>query len=301
MWDMPSKKIVVGVEDAGCAAALRVAAAAARRSRCGIHVVHVVAPFHAAGEAAGELVLAEARERLVRLLREGSAAVPVSTELCHGAVTPELVAAAAHARVLVLQHRGMGPDGHPRGLSVTLGVVARTRAPVLAVPDSWGSEPSVEKPVVTVGVVDPTSSSGVLRAALAEADGMGARVLVVNAVGLPGSDKGPLANARAETAAALRHREDGLEAGFVHVCREHPHVHVEVEVVPERPEVALVGHARGSSLLVVGRRHSRMSMAPRLGHVVRAALRRSSCPVLVVDPGPRVVPAPRGLAGVAVP
>jgi hypothetical protein len=43
-----------------------------------------------------------------------------------------------------------------------------------------------------------------------------------------------------------------------------------------------------------------MSMAPRLGHVVRAALRRSTCPVLVVDPGPRVVIEPRGLAGVAI-
>ena len=214
---------------------------------------------------------------------------------------PALVAAGAHARVLVLQHRGMGPDGHPRALSVTLGVVARTRATVLAVPDTWGTGPSVEEPVVTVGVVDRPSSCGVLRAALGEADGMGARVRVVDAAGLPGSDMGRLANRSDETAAAVRHRERELQAGFVQVCREHPRVPVEVEVVSERPEVALVEHARGSSLLVVGRRHSRMPMAPRLGHVVRAALRRSTCPVLVVDPGPRVVTEPRGLAGVAIP
>jgi nucleotide-binding universal stress UspA family protein len=300
MWDMPSKQIVVGVEDAGCEAALRVAAAEARRTRCGIHLVHVVAPFHAAGEAAGEIVLAEARERLVRLLSQGSAVVPVSTELSHGAVIPALVAAGAHARVLVLQHRGMGPDGHPRRLSVTLGVVARTRATVLAVPDTWGTGPSVEEPVVTVGVVDRPSSSGVLRAALGEADGMGARVRVVNAAGLPDADKGRLPKGSAETAVALRHRERELRAGFVQVCREHPRVPVEVEVVPGWPEVALVEPTRGSSLLVVGRRHSRMPMTPRLGHVVRAALLRSTCPVLVVDPGPRVVPVPRGLAGAAI-
>jgi nucleotide-binding universal stress UspA family protein len=167
MWDMPSKRVVVGVEDACCDAALRVAAAEARSGRCGIHLVHVVAPA-AVGppelqeltsvalgtRREGETVLAEARERLVRLLGEGSDTIPVSTELCHSAVVPALVAAASRARVLVLQHRGMGPDGHPRGLSVTLGVVARTRAPVLAVPDTWCAEPLVETPpVVIVGVV----------------------------------------------------------------------------------------------------------------------------------------------------
>jgi nucleotide-binding universal stress UspA family protein len=152
---------------------------------------------------------------------------------------------------------------------------------------------------VTVGVVDPTTSSGVVRAALGEADRMGAGVRLVHGAGLPDSERRRLANGSFETAAALRHHERELEAGFAQVCRERPRVPVEVEVVPERPEVALVEHARRASLLVVGRRHSRMPIAPRLGHVVRAALRRSTCPVLVVDPGPRVVPEPRGLAGAA--
>jgi nucleotide-binding universal stress UspA family protein len=295
MRDMPSKRVMVGVEDLGCDAALQFAAAEARRNRCGIHLVHV-APAYVAPQQLmeltsvalgihrpGEMVLAEAHERLVRMLGSDADAISVSTELCHSAVIPALVAAAAHARVLVLQHRGMGPDGHPRALSVTLGVVARTRAAVLAVPDTWRPEPSVGTGVVTVGVVDATSSSGVVRIALGEADRMGARVRLLHAGDLPDPDL-----------------ERELEAGFAPVCRERPRVPVEVEVVPEPPELALVERARESSLIVVGRRHSRMPMAPRLGHVVRAALRRSTCPVLVVDPGPPIVPEPRGLASVAV-
>jgi nucleotide-binding universal stress UspA family protein len=314
MWDTPAKKVVVGVEDADCDAALRVAAAEARGRRCGIHLVHVVTPVYvgppelseltsiALGiRRAGEAVLAEARHRLVRLLGEDAGAISVSTELCHSSVVPALVAAGAHAHVLVLMHRGMGPGGHTRRLSVTLGVAARARVPVLAVPDTWAAEPSAETLTVTVGVVDPTASSGVVRAAVREADRMGARVRLVHAAGLPQADEGRLDEGSAETAAALRRLAREFEAGFVQACRERPHVPVEVEVVPQTPEVALIERAWGSSLLVVGRHHSRLPLAPRLGHVVRAVLRRASCPVLVIEPGPLVVPEHRDLATVAIP
>ncbi len=120
--------------------------------------------------------------------------------------------------------------------------------------------------------------------------------------------RGDLTPARVEpdegivkTAAALRRQTRELEAGFVRACRERPHVQVELEVVPRTPEVALTERAWGSSLLVVGRHHSRLPLAPRLGHVVRAVLRRASCPVLVVDPGAPIVPEQRDLATVAIP
>ncbi|GAB3258352.1 universal stress protein [Nocardioides dilutus] len=299
MWDTPSKQIVVAVEDLGCDAALRVAAAEGRRRRCGIHLVHV-APVHLIPlelqelafttlglEQRGESVLAQARDRLVRLLGEDAEAIPVTTELSHSAVIQALVAAGAHAHVLVLQHRGMGPDGGVRMLSVTLGVAARTRAPVLAVPDNWHPEPSSGTRVVTVGVIDPTVSTGVVRAAVREAAAIGARLRLVHATGREESDANGLAR--------------GLKAGFLQTCRERPHVPVEVVVASERPEVALVEQSRDSSLLVVGRRHARMPMTPRLGHVVRAVLRRSTCPVLVLNPGPLVVSEFRDLATLAIP
>jgi nucleotide-binding universal stress UspA family protein len=314
MWDTPEKHVVVGVEDAACDAALRVAAAEARRHRCGIQLVHVVTPVYVGpselGELtsialgirrAGEVVLSKARHRLVRLLGEDAGAISVSTELCHSSVVPALVATGPHAHVLVLQHRGMGPGGHTRRRSVTLGVAARAPMPVLAVPDTWRAEPSAETLVVTVGVVDPAVSSSVVRAALREADRMGARVRLVHAAGLPAADEARLDKGSARPAAALRRRERELESGFVQACGERPHVPVEIEVVPQTPEVALIERARGSSLLVVGRHHSRMPLAPRLGHVVRAVLRRSSCPVLVVEPGPLIVPEHRGMATVAIP
>lgn len=72
-------------------------------------------------------------------------------------------------------------------------------------------------------------------------------------------------------------------------------------MVPERPETALVEQSSDSSLLVVGRRHARMPMTPRLGYVVRAVLRRSACPVLVLNPGPLVVSELRDLATLAIP
>ena len=314
MRDAAAKQVVVGVEDAECDAALRVAAAEARRRRCGIHLVHVVTPVYVGrpevGELtsmaleirrAGEVVLAQAHRRLVRLLGEDAGAVRVSTELCHSAVVPALVAAGAHAHVLVLQHRGMGPEGHTRRLSVTLGVAARARVPVLAVPDAWRAEPAAEPPVVTVGVVDPTVSSGVVRAAVREADRMGARLHLVHAAGLPRAGEDRLEDGSARTAGASRRLERELAAGFVQACAGRPHVPVEVEVVAQPPEAGLIERARGSSLLVVGRHHARVPLAPRLGHVVRAVLRRSSCPVLVVEPGPLIVPEHRDLATAAVP
>lgn len=303
MWDRPSKQVVVAIEDLGCDAALRAAAAEGRRRRCGIHVVHV-APVHLIPlelqelafaslgiRREGEIVLTQARDRLVWLLGEDADAVPITTELCHSAVIPALVEIGAHARVLVLQHRGMGPDGGARMLSVTLGVAARTRAAILAVPDTWGAEESVEsRGVVTVGVIDPTVSSGVVRAAVREADGIGARLRLVRAVGPDAAVDLRLAEAEAE-----------LDAGFAQACGERPNVPVEVVVVSERPEAALVAHSLESSLLVVGRRHARMPMSPRLGSVVRAVLRRSSCPVLVLNPGPLIVSEHRDLATTTLP
>jgi nucleotide-binding universal stress UspA family protein len=296
MREMRSKQVVVGVEDVGCEAALRVAAAESRRRRCGIHLVHV-APVHLIPvdlqelafttlglQQRGENVLTQARDRLVELLGEDADEIPVTTELSHDTVIQALVAAGAHAQVLVLQHRGMGQDGGARMLSVTLGVAARTRAPVLAVPDTWHPGPSVETRVVTVGVIDPSVSSGVVRAAVREAAAIGARLRLVHATGQE-DEAGGVAR--------------GLRAGFAQVCQERPHVPVEVVVAPERPETALVEHSGDSSLLVVGRRHARMPMTPRLGHVVRAVLRRSTCPVLVLNPGPLVVSEFRDLTTLA--
>ena len=314
MWETQAMQVVLGVEAAASDAALRVAAAEARRRGCGIHLVHVVTPVYVGppeiGELteialgmrrAGEAVLEEAKDRLLPLLGEGPEAIPLSTELCHGAVVPALVAASADASVLVLQHRGMGSDGHTRKISVTLGVAARSRVPVLAVPDPWRAEPSPETPVVTVGIKGPAASSLVVRAAVREADRMGARVRLVYAAPLADAGGSRVEEASAETAARLRRLTRELEAGFVEACRERPRVPVEVEVAIRQPADALIDHARGSSLLVVGRHHSQVPMAPRLGHVVRAVLRWSTCPVLVVDPGPRIVPQYRELATVAIP
>lgn len=318
MCDPTLNKVVVCVEgsasDAASDAALRVAAAQARGRRCGVHLLHVVTPVYASRpevkeltaialriRKAGEAVLSEAHHHLVRLLGEDADSLPVSTELCHGAVVPAIVAASAHAQVVVLQHHGMGAEGQTRKLSTTLGVAARVRVPVLAVPDGWGAEPSPEPLVVTAGVVDAATSMGVARTAVREADRIGARVCLLHASNgsLSASD---VSDADvADPASRLRRLERELWSGLVEASRDRPHVLVEVEVTAQAPEVALLEHARGSSLLVVGRHHSRVPWAPRLGHVVRTVLRHATCPVLVVEAGPPTVPRQRDLATAAIP
>ena len=292
MWDMRPRRMLLAVESADCAAALQYAARAARRRRCGIHVVHV-APLLYGGLSTSESprmwndelhrigtdVLSETSRALRDLVLDDH--VPVSTELCHGDVVPSLVTESSHACLVVVQHRGSGPDAASGGPSVTSAVAARAHAPVVVVPAGWRPPPQLPTSGVTVGVEDVESSTEIVRIALEEAIRADARLNVVHS---HDSQRDGRYGGRFAAYVSSRRVHSKLSHSFIELLAEHPEVRVEFTISRDPPADALLGLADESDLVVVGRGHPRPSLPSHLGPVTRAVLRSSPVPVLVVDP-----------------
>ena len=314
MWDTTPRKVLVAVETSSCDAMLAHAAQEARRRRCGIHLVHVIAPVLGGGRSLdslvvlngelhhrGRAILAEAAHRLEDLLLDDDE-LTVSTELGHGAVVPTLVQESAHACLVLLQHRGMGPEGETRTFSVTNGVAARSHVPVVAIPESWRPPPAGTVPVVTVGVGDVRAAPLVVEAAVEAAERADARVRVVHAWGEHGGPDPAIHPDAADEESRRRHGE--ISQSFADVLTSWPEVPVEIVVVRSSAVEALLHQAVDSTLLVVGRRHPRLPISAHLGPVARVVLRWSPVPVLVVDPvqvGPDGDVLRRDLSTAAIP
>ena len=311
MWDMTPRKILVAVESADCDAALEFAAAEARRRRCGVHLIHVNQPnFGGAAsldtmvvlagqlQRIGSVVLGHASTRLEELLIDDD--LTVSTELCHGPVVPTLVSESIHACLVVMQHRGMGPDGATAVMSIVNGVAARAHAPVIAVPSTWRLDPAAA-PAVTAGVEDVSVSAEVVRVALEEADRSDARLRLVHAHSPMRTGDADLDRVAAEDESRRIERE--LAEGYATLLGAFPEVPTDIVAVPNRPIDALLEQAEVSTLLVVGRRQPRLPVSSHLGPITRAVLSWSPVPVMVVDPvTPKGTPAPASeLAGAAIP
>ncbi len=287
MWDLFPRKVVVGVETAGCLPALRAAALEATRRRCGVHLLHVIEPVRASHARIEELeqVAAELRHAGLAVVEDAAHAleplVPddlvVSTELCHGAVVPSLVEASAHACLLVLHQRGK----QHRLLSTIQAVVAQEQCPVLVVPPDPPQEDPAHAPCVVAGVDDARRSGRLVEAALAEAARRQARLRLVHGLTARDERTEDMDAAAQEAWLRLRHRLLDKELGDV--CRGRPDVDVDLEIVPQAPATALVAGARDADVIVVGRGHGEQPFARRPGPVTTEVLRRATCPVLVVD------------------
>lgn len=173
MVDLVSPPVVVAVGDGPAEAALAWAASRAVEHGCGLHLVHVVRPAASGpppsmleivdrGQAAGRTLLAEAADR-ARSLVGGT--VPVHTELAVGGVVPELGKAAADACMVVLQHRELSALRRVVTRSVTSGLAARSRAPVVSVPETWPAQRPLDR--VTVALAVPSTDEVLVQAALA--------------------------------------------------------------------------------------------------------------------------------------
>jgi nucleotide-binding universal stress UspA family protein len=311
MWDMTPKKILVAVESADCDAALELAASEARHRGCGVHLVHVNQPAFGSASAAdavsviadqmqriGAAVLNDAGAKLEVLLVDDE--LPVSTELCHGAVIPTLVTESAHACLVIMQHRGMGTDGNTAVMSMVNGVAARAHVPVIAVPSSWRPDAAVES-VVTVGVENVAISAEVVRVAVEEAARSAAQLRLVHAFTPTETGDANLNRAAAEQEA--RRQELELSHAYAEQVLDGPEILIGVVAVPAPPAQALLEQASGSTLLIVGRRHPRLPIVSHLGPITRAVLRWSPVPVMVVDPvTPQDIHTPaRELSHVTIP
>ncbi|ABL80517.1 MULTISPECIES: universal stress protein [unclassified Nocardioides] len=292
MLEIEPRKVLLCVGDEDVDGALGYAVAEARRREVGVHLLHAVPGMSVGADptamviegdalcAQGGRILTAVAGRLEKELGE----LPVSTELQTGPVVRVLTAASRHAGVVVLQRQRMGRPGRIPTLSVTNAVAAHAAVPVVAVPASW--EPDAERdPVVVAGLGDAELAPDVVRTALAEAARRGGRARLLHAWHYSDAyDDLVFAGAGAEDHEARLLRE--LEAGLAPLLAEHPDVPVELVPVHARPADVLVAESHTAGVVVLGRHRSSMPWGPHLGSVVRAVLRESRSPVLVVDPSP---------------
>lgn len=281
------RTIVVGVGAEEVHSALEFAAEEAVRAGCGLHLVHALrllplgpdVPLVAVAdvEKLGREVLELAVERVEGLV---GGTVPITRELAHGSPVPVLVDAGREARLVVLEHRHLSRLERIVSRTVTGGVAARLRVPVVAVPSGWrrGSATGV----VVAGVDVPERADEVLVAAAAEARARGARLRVVHAWQVPPAYEDLVDadghgrwvdEARAQIGAALdRLGDEALASG------------ADVVVRTGRPADLLLEQGRDADLLVVGRHDPLVPIGSHVGPVARAVLREATCPVLLAAP-----------------
>jgi nucleotide-binding universal stress UspA family protein len=295
MTEQKPNPIVVAVGHDPIDGALAFAAGEAVRAGCGMHLVHAVHHLLVAGppnvlvtetdvERVGRRALNAALEQ-ARDIVEG---VPVTAELRIGGVVPTLVETAKDARMIVLERRDLSSMMRVVTRSVSSGVAARARVPVVSVPSHWSPAGTHgDFPTVTVGVDDPERAEPVLRAAAAEAKSRGAVLHVLHTSNLPPAYDDILL-ARTENEQWMARATAEIQAA-IQTLGDDAHVRLRIEARHAYAADALIEASRDTDLLVIGRHDSRVPIGCHLGPIARAVLREADCPVLLVDPRPTSV------------
>jgi len=123
----------------------------------------------------GRGALTDARTLVERL---SGVSVPVEVRAEIGPIVPVLVEASAHARLVVLGHRGAGTVERVFTGATTIGVAARASCPVVSVPRGWDGH--LPRRQVVAAVDGSEISRPVLAHAFALADQTSATVEVVH-------------------------------------------------------------------------------------------------------------------------
>jgi len=217
--------------------------------------------------AAAEELLAEA----ARLARTVAPDVPVGTALETGAPVPALLAEADGADLLVIGSRRLDPVTGLIVGSVGVELAACAPCPVVVVNDAIAGPGAGRHVVVGIDGFDyehgPAQAAAVLDFAFDAAERRAAELVVVHATG--------------------RHGHSGAEEASIwsmvgEWMDKHPDVRVRQVTEPATPATALLTHAAGADLLVLGA-HGWGGLAGILhGSVSRQALWRAPCPVAVV-------------------
>lgn len=251
--------VVVGVDGSRIGLdAVRWAVAEARLRGLPLQILHA-APY-AAGSTSGTHRARDILARAFTVAHRADPALPVTTHHTERSAIPSLLDAAQDAQLLVV---GMGGGERPEEVligSVALDVSGRSPCPVAVV--RGGNHPVAGAPVL-VGVDDPATDAAALAVAFADAHRHRSRIVVLHA----GHDA-PV----------------GLDA-LAPWTTSFPDVPVELSVVPGSPVPALLAAAVEARLVVVGTRARRAPARALFGSTSRAVLRRSSVPVVVVNPG----------------
>ncbi|MCI2237268.1 universal stress protein [Paenibacillus sp. TRM 82003] len=304
-------RVVVGVEEVGtAAAALRWAAAEARRRGAALHLVRAV-PYPVAADAATAWVVAgilEDLEAAARAVLEDAAAlvraeapdVDVAAAVERGGPRPVLLRAAEGAAVVVSgsrrQHaRRWSVPGLRLG-STSLFLAAHAPCPTAVVAEE---APAGARGVV-VGFDGSVEAAAALEVAAAEAEALGEELRVVHAVHLQLDPSLALEPGLCEQLRrdAVQRAREVVRAAVGEVGARHPVPVEQVVVADAFASDALLDAARGARLLVVGSRGHGAFLRALLGSTSHAVLQRAQVPVLVV-PDPERARAHRREDGLA--
>lgn len=250
-----------------------------------MHAVHLVPQGPELMWVAGDDFEKAGREHLDRSVeraRELLGDVPVTGEVRVGPVVPTIVDLAKDARMIVLERRDLSTVRRVVTRSVSSGVSARARVPVVSVPSRWSADHDSARGLVTVGVDVPERSVEVLRAALAAAGSRGAGLRVLHSWSFPVAYDDLVSREESQrwsdrATAEIQTMLDGLGD-------ETAGVDLRIEVHHARAADALVAAGGDSDLLVLGRHDPLLPIGSHLGPIARAVLREADCPVLLVDP-----------------
>lgn len=268
------EKIVVGVDDSAASRS----ALAWVVDRCGaraaeVDIVHVGRTV--SGRAApSDDALAHA-ERMLRAVAPGRRATYRRET---GAVAPTLAAASVGADLLVIGVDPAHPVRAALGGWLPVRIISHVRPPVCVVPAGWVPRQGS----ITVGLEDDPSSTDAVKFAAQEAERSSARLRIVHAWHLPEPSTEGSAALLARPRRILEQHRELLEAVVRSVAQGFPRVPVEADLVRASPAAALLQHAPGAAMLVVGTHRDGPLVGAYVGSVAHDLLGRAGCPVVVV-------------------
>ncbi|MEV0283557.1 universal stress protein [Kribbella sp. NPDC050820] len=285
-----TQPILIGYDgSAASLAALRWAAAEARRQLVPLRVLHV-APWPIVRSVTGAAVMLRqdsirtAAERLLdqacRSVRSAYPGLTVEVEVVFGDTGPVLLREAADAAMLVLGSTGLGEFREFATGSVTTHVATHAHCPVVAVPAGWTPEPDGE---VVVGVDGSERSTAAIDFAFRHVEQSGARLTALLAWHDPVSTgPGDMVPVVYDLDALERDSALVLAETLSGHLADHPDIKVTERVVHAAAADALLDASRTAQLVVVGSRGRGAVRGLLLGSVSRDLLHHARCPVAVV-------------------
>lgn len=283
--------VVVGVDGSESALhAVRWAAQEAERRAAPLRIVHVchLAPvrhprqippppeYRAALHEQGQHWLTEASEAA----RRAVPGLTVTTDLRDGVTVDVLVAASRTAQLMVLGSRGLGGFRTLLVGSVAVALSAHGRCPVVVLRASTlDGTPSVDGPV---GVDGSELSDAALTFAFEGAAARGVPLVAVHTwldVNMAGA--WTLLPGTVDWDWLQGEEEDRLTERLAAWRDKFPQVQLRPVVIRDRPVRALLKHAAGAQLIVVGSRGHGAFTGMGLGSVSQALLHHAECPVAV--------------------
>lgn len=282
------RPVVVGVDGSPSAlAAVRWAADEAVRRGLGLRLVHVCqTPVGLPGGVVEPYAVIDAyRAQGLRWLDEARA---LTTAVAHTeslleteSLVPLLVKESSAASLLVVGTRGLGGFTGLLVGSTAVSLASRVDCPLVVVRGADHGAPA-DGPVV-VGVDGSPMSEAAVAFAFAEASLRGAGLVAVHAWIEPLADT--LLQGHPEPPGAERARQWARETLAERLAgwqEKYPEVRVSRDVAHDRPSWALLRHAKGARLMVVGSRGRGGFAGLLLGSTSQHLLHHAPCPVAIV-------------------